>query len=33
LLFILYSHWDEDYVNDVLLPGLENPENPEYKYR
>ncbi len=31
--FISYSHLDGDYVNDVLLPGLENPENPEYRYR
>ncbi len=31
--FISYSHLDGDYVNDVLLPGLENPENPEYKSR
>jgi hypothetical protein len=29
---ISYSDLDKDYVNDVLLPGLEKLENPEYKY-
>ncbi len=29
---ISYTHQDGDYLNDVLLPGLENPENLEFKY-
>jgi hypothetical protein len=33
LKFISYTHLGGDYVNDVLLPGLENPENLEYNYR
>jgi hypothetical protein len=33
LQFISYWYWDVVYVNDDLLPGLENPENREYKYR
>ena len=31
--FLSYSHHDADYVTDVLLPGLEQPDNPDYKYR
>jgi hypothetical protein len=29
---ISYSDLDRDYVNEVLLPGLEKLENLEYKY-
>jgi hypothetical protein len=31
LQFISCWYWDVVYVNDVLLPGLENPENREYR--
>jgi hypothetical protein len=31
--FLSYSHHDSDYVTEVLLPGLEQPEDPNYKYR
>jgi hypothetical protein len=33
LWFIAYTQWVGDDVNDVLLSGLDNPENLEYEYR
>eukprot|EP00092_Neocalanus_flemingeri_P030633 GFUD01033261.1.p1 GENE.GFUD01033261.1~~GFUD01033261.1.p1 ORF type:complete len:1088 (+),score=206.14 GFUD01033261.1:331-3594(+) len=31
--FLSYSHMDAEFVEGALLQGLENPENPDHKYK